>query len=180
MLYKPNYCCHCGEQVERIEWFPWTSRRFCEVCETKFKLQDRIPVIFAGFGILLGIFGFGAYLKSGEKELPVTVKQTTAKTLKSSANSSNQNTVSQAPANVQTLLTQTEAKSVGNQTKSVPPTQEAQPVQSRSEPKEIVYFCGAQTKKGTPCSRRVKGGGRCWQHFGQAAMLPPEKLVISQ
>ena len=45
---------------------------------------------------------------------------------------------------------------------------------------ETVYFCGAQTKKGTPCTRRVKGGGRCWQHQGQPAMLPPEKLIASR
>jgi len=24
--------------------------------------------------------------------------------------------------------------------------------------------CGALTKKGTSCRRKVKGGGRCWQH----------------
>jgi len=50
----------------------------------------------------------------------------------------------------------------------------------QNTPPEAVYYCGAQTKKGTPCSRRVKGGGRCWQHAGQPAMLPPEKLLISQ
>lgn len=25
-------------------------------------------------------------------------------------------------------------------------------------------ICGARTKSGRPCQRRVKGGGRCWQH----------------
>lgn len=35
-----------------------------------------------------------------------------------------------------------------------------------SEPPAL-YFCGAITKKGTPCSRRVKSPGRCWQHIGQ-------------
>jgi len=40
------------------------------------------------------------------------------------------------------------------------------------------YICGARTKKGTPCSRRVHGPVRCWQHKGQKAMLPVEKLVI--
>ncbi|MEO6588559.1 MAG: hypothetical protein ABIP06_04450 [Pyrinomonadaceae bacterium] len=45
---------------------------------------------------------------------------------------------------------------------------------------EKVYYCGAATKKGTPCSRKVKGGGRCWQHTGQEAILPPEKLLITQ
>lgn len=25
-------------------------------------------------------------------------------------------------------------------------------------------LCGARTKKGSPCQRRVAGGGYCWQH----------------
>ena len=41
-----------------------------------------------------------------------------------------------------------------------------------------VYICGARTKKGTPCSRRVHGPVRCWQHKGLPAMLPLEKLKI--
>jgi len=43
---------------------------------------------------------------------------------------------------------------------------------------EDVYICGARTKKGTPCSRRVHGPVRCWQHKGMPAMLPQEKLVV--
>jgi hypothetical protein len=43
---------------------------------------------------------------------------------------------------------------------------------------EEVYTCGARTKKGTPCSRRVHGPVRCWQHKGMAAMLPQEKLRV--
>jgi hypothetical protein len=43
---------------------------------------------------------------------------------------------------------------------------------------EQVYTCGARTKKGTPCSRRVHGPVRCWQHKGAAAMLPAEKLMV--
>ena len=45
---------------------------------------------------------------------------------------------------------------------------------------EQVYTCGARTKKGTPCSRRVHGPVRCWQHKGGAAMLPQEKLIIRE
>ena len=44
---------------------------------------------------------------------------------------------------------------------------------------EQVYLCGARTKKGTPCSRRVHGPVRCWQHKGAPAMLPQEKLRIN-
>ena len=45
---------------------------------------------------------------------------------------------------------------------------------------EEVYTCGARTKKGTPCSRRVHGPVRCWQHKGMPAMLPQEKLRIKE
>ena len=41
-----------------------------------------------------------------------------------------------------------------------------------------IYICGARTKKGTPCSRRVHGPVRCWQHKGMPAMLPQEKLLV--
>ena len=43
---------------------------------------------------------------------------------------------------------------------------------------EPVYICGARTKKGTPCSRRVHQPARCWQHKGMPAILPAEKLVV--
>jgi hypothetical protein len=47
-----------------------------------------------------------------------------------------------------------------------------------TDPNEVVSICGARTKKGTPCQRRVRGTGRCWQHLGRPAMLPPEKLIV--
>jgi len=43
---------------------------------------------------------------------------------------------------------------------------------------EEIYTCGARTKKGTPCSRRVHGPVRCWQHKGTKPMVPQEKLLI--
>jgi hypothetical protein len=39
-----------------------------------------------------------------------------------------------------------------------------------------VYYCGALTRKGTPCSRRVRKGERCWQHAG----LPPMDSEATQ
>jgi hypothetical protein len=45
---------------------------------------------------------------------------------------------------------------------------------------EEIYTCGARTKKGTPCSRRVHGPVRCWQHKGMPAMLTQEKLRIRE
>jgi hypothetical protein len=44
---------------------------------------------------------------------------------------------------------------------------------------ETVYICGARTKKGTPCRRRVHvAGERCYQHKGMPAMVSLDKLAI--
>jgi hypothetical protein len=41
------------------------------------------------------------------------------------------------------------------------------------------YICGARTKKGTPCHRRVHAAGeRCFQHKGMPSLLPLSKLVV--
>ncbi len=45
---------------------------------------------------------------------------------------------------------------------------------------EQLYTCGARTKKGAPCARRVHGPVRCWQHKGAPAMLPQEKLLVKE
>jgi hypothetical protein len=47
-----------------------------------------------------------------------------------------------------------------------------------TEATETTYLCGARTKKGTPCSRRVRFPGRCYQHKGLPAMLPQEQLIV--
>lgn len=63
------------------------------------------------------------------------------------------------------------------------PVQSTSPTGTPSTPppvKEQVYICGARTKKGKPCSRRVHGPVRCWQHKGAPVMLPMEKLTIKE
>jgi hypothetical protein len=48
-----------------------------------------------------------------------------------------------------------------------------------SQANDEIYICGARTRKGTPCRRRVHAAGeRCFQHKGMPAMLPLEKLTI--
>ncbi len=188
MLYKPKYCSNCGTKIERVEWFPWTSRRFCEVCETEHKFYEWLMPAFAAVALLFGVFGFGNYLLSGEKQVSVAENQTTFKTLKPKTPSKDdQNAVNRAENS------QTAGNNAGNanapdnltaQAKPPQVVQQTNPPQTENVPvvkaKDPVYFCGAQTKKGAPCSRRVKGGGRCWQHEGLAAMLPPEKLLANR
>jgi hypothetical protein len=44
---------------------------------------------------------------------------------------------------------------------------------------DAAFICGARTKKGTPCRRRVHAAGdRCFQHKGMTAMVPLDKLEV--
>jgi len=133
--YRPNFCCECGEQIVRLRWHVWTSRRFCDKCfrETRkdYRLQRLIvTVILLVIGVLIG--------RGCRHERPP-------------------------------LVIERPAQSTSNTNQGNP---QAQSVTDQ------VYTCGARTKKGKPCSRRVHGFVRCWQHKGLPAMLPEDKLII--
>jgi hypothetical protein len=186
MFYKPTYCCHCGEKIDRAKWGIQDSRRFCESCASEFGLKEWIPRVIVFIGILGALFGFGALLRKTEKPLSVTnspplVSTNAAHNQKNQQFSANPNVQNSAPFPNAANNAESQAKKQisldPNQTQNLR-LQSSRNPQNASP--EAVYYCGARTKKGTPCSRRVKGGGRCWQHAGQAALLAPEKLLISQ
>lgn len=184
MLFRPNFCSNCGEKIERADWGIFTSRRFCQVCESVFKGQEIIPRIVVGFGLLVGLFGIGGYLKSGpyasesqfsrqprklaEQVMPVA--QAGPKVAQGAGPSAG---IRATPAVSETqsaaALSRPETR-ISESTK--PPRQQIETVAE-------AYLCGAETKKGTPCKRRVKGNIRCFQHPGMPAMLTPDKLRIS-
>ena len=168
MLYRPKFCANCGEKIERESWGVLTSRRFCPLCETQFKGQDLIPRVVVGAGLLIGLFGFGSYLKSGNADTEgLAVRQPLKPVEQSNTLGSGTaakpeqsvNTANAAPSQIAALTA-----------KPQPPVKVA-----ADEPQ---YFCGAETKKGTPCSRRVKGNIRCYQHTGMPAMASADKLRI--
>ena len=67
----------------------------------------------------------------------------------------------------------------GSNEPAVAQSNRAQSNQVASVSNDEVYICGARTKKGTPCRRRVHAAGeRCFQHKGMPAMVPLDKLVI--
>lgn len=177
MPYKPKFCCQCGERVERTDWKPWTSRRFCELCETEFGIHDKFPMILAIGGILIGAVGFANFLRTPQtgtvapSQFISRSSQNTNKAEANRANLSESNTQTRTQTNNSTRNT-TNEPAANNLT-----TKKSETV-SNSTQEEAVYICGAMTRKGTPCSRRVKGGGRCWQHEGQPAMLAQEKLIV--
>jgi hypothetical protein len=123
--------------------------------------------------ILIGLFGFGSYLRSGESGLPATLKRA--------------DQLNSAPVSGAALKPAGKAQTAelnGSGTDGIPvqgqrnlvdpsaaPPSKEQPQVSGIASDEPVYFCGAMTKKGKPCSRRVKTKGRCWQHVGQPSAL---------
>src|SRR5688572_23711430 len=67
MLYRPNFCCHCGEKIARSKWLPWTSRRFCEFCQVEQMQHELLAKACVVIAILIGAAGIVSYL-SGEAE----------------------------------------------------------------------------------------------------------------
>ena len=175
MLYRPNFCAHCGEKVERTEWGLFTSRRFCPVCESEFKGHDLVPRAVVAGALIVGIFGVGAYMRSSPSaSAPQAFRQPSKITAATAQTPAPQAASSAPPASADTQPVQptTQSRQMDRQTAgamSVP----------RYEAAEEAYICGAQTKKGTPCSRRVKGNVRCYQHKGMPAMLAADKLRLN-
>ena len=171
MLYKPNFCCECGEKIERDKWTLLTSRRFCDDCAPQHESANRWKKGIAG-GVLVII---GIFLGQIPLTMRTPVVTTNARNLVS-ASPNSQPTNQQTNSKTQTspvpsnTIAQTAVSPTVKPATSPPPALQQQP--------EAVYYCGAKTQKGTPCTHRVRGGGRCWQHQGKTAMLPPEKLLI--
>lgn len=169
MLYRPNFCCSCGERIERIDWKLWISRRFCDLCATEHTLGEIGSKAVVIIGFVIGIFGIGGYLQSRPASGSPVAKRTfleqpDRKTPASDNNKQATNTgVSQSqPSSPVPAVADTTQKEEKNLQRS------PEPARATNEP---VYYCGAATKKGTPCSRRVKSPNtRCWQHVGMPAM----------
>ena len=180
MPYKPKFCCQCGEKIDRIDWKPWTSRRFCQLCETELGIYDKLHWALLGISLIFGVFGIGIYLQKPEKQLNVAPNQFAISNVKN--DDLPPKNVAQVTTN-NSVLTPAQANNFPQQIKPPQLAVELKTKSTRphvSETAEKVYFCGAPTKKGTLCSRRVKNGGRCWQHEGKAPMLSQEKLIAVQ
>ena len=164
-MYRPNFCCECGERVARARWRVWTSRRFCDACGRRFR-RKRL-----GVPLLLSLASAGAFFLLGRATRPASpaaVFERGALDL----------TRLPAPDSARTREARRDASNSAP-TKPEPAYGPDGTANERpTDPTEVVYVCGARTKTGTPCSRRVRGPGRCWQHRGMPAILPPSKLVV--
>ncbi|MBK6751748.1 MAG: hypothetical protein KA956_11940 [Pyrinomonadaceae bacterium] len=173
MLFRPSFCSNCGEKIDRADWHIWTSRRFCDLCVTEMPVYEYGPKIVVAIGIFASVVGFGSYLSNESRNAePVIARQRKIENSNIAIKSEpvTSSSVSSSATNVDkpTALQQPDLRSLA----ALPAAKPNMPAD------ETQYFCGAQTKKGTPCSRRVKGNVRCYQHQGMAAMLSGNKLKI--
>jgi hypothetical protein len=176
-LYKPNFCAECGEKIERENWHFWNSRRFCDDCEPVYRMTRIVPLALFGAVILFAGIFLG---NSGQRYVQTPLKETQSSLVEKKS----------PPPKPQALAAKP-AANAENSNVLVNPTPEPAPAESNTinaapkpviqsnthvEPRpEVVYTCGARTQKGTPCSRRVKEPGRCWQHMGKPSMLEAPK-----
>ncbi|HKS26695.1 MAG TPA: hypothetical protein VJS44_02690 [Pyrinomonadaceae bacterium] len=168
-MYRPNFCAECGEKVTRSRWRVWTSRSFCQNCEGPHRRRGiLVPLVAAAALLSMGLL-MGRVtrpqpppLSVQHGELPVVTSKPGSD--KPDAEEEDASAASSSSSSAQ----KPEPKYGPDGTETERPT----------DPQEIVSLCGARTQKGTPCQRRVRGTGRCWQHRGMPAILPPGKLVI--
>ena len=153
-MFKPNFCAQCGTKILRLRWHIWTSRKFCNDCARKLRRSRFTVPLFASLALLASGYLVGRSLRPSPP--PLTIVRRSDSPLSDSPVQRNQVAETAAPSR---------HSSAGDST----PTPSIE---------EEVYLCGARTKKGTPCSRRVQAPRRCWQHKGMPAMLPQEKLLV--
>jgi hypothetical protein len=178
IMYKPNFCAECGAQVLRADWHFWTSRRFCADCARRFR-KERIllPLI-----ISTGLFATGLLMGRAARPAapPLTVERATLPLVAPAPPTSTKNGTQMAETGT---TNEAANKSKEGATASQVETfygPNGTPTERPTAPDETVSICGARTQKGTPCQRRVRGTGRCWQHKGLPAMLPPSKLIVQK
>ena len=155
-MYKPNFCSECGTKLLRLRWHLWTSRRFCNDCARGLRKARIGPALFTVITLLSA--GYLAGRSRQPAPPPLIIERR-----------------SDSPLNDTENLTQFNPRP--NITEIAVSTTEAK-VSSPTAARGDVYLCGARTKKGTPCSRRVQNPVRCWQHKGMPAMLTLEKLLV--
>jgi hypothetical protein len=149
-MTRSNFCANCGARLPRTDWHSWLAAR-CDDCASRLGPRLLRPLIIVAV-IAIAAFGLGRYLRPAPP--PLIIHRAADSPLPD------------VPVNFGAISNGATLN-----------TNRSPPLNSLAD--EEVYICGARTKKGTPCRRRVHAAGeRCYQHKGLPAMVPVEKLTI--
>ena len=154
-MYRPNFCAECGERLMRRAWRARAGASWCDDCARRLRKYGfaRVARPLATISLIgISAFALGRYLRPAPPPLIIS----------RSANSP----LSDLPVNFSDTTRPTNRNEVDPDVASV-------------DREDAAYICGARTKKGTPCHRRVHvAGQRCFQHKGMPAILSLEKLEV--
>ena len=154
-MSNSNFCRNCGARLTRKGWRLWLRGALCDDCATRPGVNNRSRTLIVIALLAAAAFAFGRYLRPSPP--PLIIQR--------AANSP----LSDAPLDLNSIA----KRGSGISSQNVAP-------QTSATDDEAAYICGARTKKGTPCRRRVHvAGERCYQHKGRTAMVALEKLVIN-
>ena len=143
----------CGERLAFKGWLGWLRRSVCEHCARRLGgFTAHRPLIVLAL-VTAVAFGFGRYLRPSPP--PLIIQRAAGSPLIDVAVQSSGTAAAK------------------------PNSSSASPNITQATQDDEVYICGARTKKGTPCRRRVHAAGeRCFQHKGMPAMVALDKLII--
>lgn len=145
-----NFCRNCGGRLALQGWRLWMRGALCGDCARRPGVNTRGRAIIVIGLLAAAAFAFGRYQRPSPP--PLIIQR--------AANSP----LSDAPLDLNSIT----GRAPGTSNRNGPPSPDDEPV----------YICGARTKKGTPCRRRVHvAGERCYQHKGRTAMVALEKLA---
>jgi hypothetical protein len=134
-----RFCSKCGARlkVKRTTTLPFRS--FCQECSSSYHRIRLMLIAVPVFCVTIG-FAIGHYTSAREPFYLIgTPVDLSAPRVPPSSNRNG------------------DPSSGGNATLR-------QPEQLVISPSAPGSLCGAQTRSGKPCRRKVKGGGYCWQH----------------
>lgn len=152
-MRRAKFCPRCGTRLTtRPRWF-WLDRTLCADCAQRLgRANIRRPFILIIL-FVTAAFAFGRWLRPPPP--PLIIQRAANSPLPDSPLKTNDALIERRATNPITGNTSINAD-------------------------DPVYICGARTKKGTPCHRRVHvAGERCFQHKGMTAMLALDKLKIA-
>jgi len=153
-MYRPNFCVECGERLARRGWRALIGSRFCSDCNRRLGGNVHAKMLATVSLLVVSAFAMGRYLRP--QAPPLIIQR-----------------ASNSPLSDYPLNLKASNRPAGDSTK-----QNLDPL-NPSAADDQAYICGARTKKGTPCHRRVHAAGdRCFQHKGMPSILPLEKLEV--
>jgi hypothetical protein len=145
-----KFCSACGEKIGRNHGVPLVFKPVCRRCRKRPRLAALAPLAFLGCCTLLGFF-IGRLTAPRE---PFPFIGTPIDRLWT------RDPAADAPAGSRP----DDGKDNSHETGTGP---------IESAAAETFGVCGAPTKSGRPCRRKVRGGGYCWQHKDKVKPVAP-------